>query len=192
MILPMGSTTYPGTYQIKEADAALRPCHARPRITDWPSVILETGVSETPQRLPVDAKWWLANSGGAVKIALLFFVNLKARSIRIELWKKATVHNLQQTRGHNEEKVTAPMLHKIVNLTPEAITGAPLKLRFHDIFLRNPKKELGEAKHYHFTEEDLSEYYESVWPPSLDIISPAESSEGEGWSSGSSDGYITD
>ncbi|PUU76792.1 hypothetical protein B9Z19DRAFT_1194475 [Tuber borchii] len=189
MIIPAGSTRFPGLNNSNEAAASLRPCHVRPRYTDWPSVVLETGVSETAERLHVDGRWWFANSGGAVKIVLLFFVNLKASSIKIELWKEGTVRNQQQTRVRSAVTSTGPTLQKTVNLTPNAITGAPIKLRFHDIFLRNPRKELGEPKHYHITEDDLSEYYKSVWPPSLDIISPAEPYCA---GSASSDGYIED
>jgi len=131
-------------------------------------------MSETAQRLIVDGKWWIKDSGGAVKIVLLFFINVKAKTIRIEMWKKDTIENPQQTHPHDEEKVIGSTLKKAVNITPKAITGTPLKLRFRDIFLRKPKKELGEAN-YLITEEDMREYYHKVWPASLDVSSPAES-----------------
>jgi len=170
----MGATTYRGTLGKKEADASLRPNRARPKETDWPSVILEGALSDTAQRLIVDGKWWIENSDGAVKMVLLFFVNVKAKTIRIEMWKKNTIENPQQTRGHGEEEVTGPTRKKTLNITSTVITGAPFKLQFRDIFLRRPKEELGEAN-YHITEQDMREFYNKVWPASLDVTSPAES-----------------
>ncbi|CUS06943.1 unnamed protein product, partial [Tuber aestivum] len=70
----------------KEADASFRPLRARPGHHQWPTVVHECGVSETARRLTVDGKWWINNSGGAVKIVLLVFVNEKAKTIRIEMW----------------------------------------------------------------------------------------------------------
>lgn len=63
-ISPTGSTTYQGTASGKEADASLRPRRARPNDSDWPTVVLECGLSEYARRLAVDARWWLHNSGG--------------------------------------------------------------------------------------------------------------------------------
>ena len=173
-ILPIGCTLYQGRVNQKEADASFRPRNARPLVTDWPSVIVECGVFETAQRLTVDGMWWIDNSRGQVKLALLLFVNAKAKTIRIETWKKDTIENPQQTRGHDEGNVTRPTRQKIITITPKGITGTPLKLSFRDIFLRKPKRELGE-RNYRITEDDLKDYYETVWPASEDITSPAES-----------------
>lgn len=42
----------------KDADAALKPA-TRTGAQDWPSFVIETGPSESLQRLRVDADWWL-------------------------------------------------------------------------------------------------------------------------------------
>ena len=151
-----------------------RPRNARPSRTDWPSVVVECEVFETAQRLTVDGMWWIDNSRGQVKLALLLFVNVKAKAIRIETWKKDTIENPQQTREHDEGNVTGPTRQKTITITPKGITGTPLKLSFRDIFLHKPKRELGE-KNYRIPEDDLKDYYETVWLASEDITSPAES-----------------
>ncbi|PUU72554.1 hypothetical protein B9Z19DRAFT_1069681 [Tuber borchii] len=189
LIQHMGSTQYDGTYNAKEADASFKPLRARPGRLDWPTVILEVGVSEKPRRSSLDAKWWIENSGGAIRVVLLFFVNLSRKTIRIEMWKKDTIDNPQHTRDHNQQEVTGPTLKQTINITPTGITGAPLVLSFRDIFLRRRKKRRGE-NNYIITEDDIQKFYNLVWLP--DVTSESESSAEEDQSSHSSDNYVVD
>ncbi|CUS07804.1 unnamed protein product [Tuber aestivum] len=159
---------------------------------DWPTIILECGVSEMPRRLKADARWWFENSDGAVILVLLFFVSVRDKTIRIELWKRATVENLQPTRGNDGGEVTGPTLQRVINITPESVTGAPLKLKFEDIFLRKPKTKRGEAN-YTITEHDLRTYYNHVWPPVPEASSQDESSaEAESRAISASEGFVVD
>ncbi|PUU80731.1 hypothetical protein B9Z19DRAFT_1191630 [Tuber borchii] len=194
-IAQMGSTTFPGTLGKKEADASLKPLRARSGRMDWPTVILECGVSGVAKRLTVDGKWWIHNSGGAVKVVLLLFVNATAKTIRIEMWKKDMTEDSEQTAEHDNEEVSGPTLQQTINITETTITGTPLVLQFRDIFLRKAKKKRGEAN-YFFTNEDMQEFYHSIWPPAPDASSNAQSSAEEDQSSHSSDedvkGYVSD
>ena len=56
-VTSMGGATYSGMESQKEADGALRPRLARRDIMDWPTVVVEGGVSEAPRRLAADARW---------------------------------------------------------------------------------------------------------------------------------------
>ncbi|KAG0133074.1 hypothetical protein HOY82DRAFT_669170 [Tuber indicum] len=160
----MGSTTYQGKLCCKEADGSFRPLRARPDQYDWPTVILECGVTESPRRLTADARWWFENSEDAVKI----------------------------TRGNDHREVTGPILKRLINITAESITGAPLKLRFKDIFLRKHKNERGEGN-YIITEHDLRDYYNMIWPPEPEAGSEGGYSTHEGsQSSSSSEGFVVD
>ncbi|KAG0635654.1 hypothetical protein HOY80DRAFT_892692, partial [Tuber brumale] len=47
----------------KQGDAGLRPA-TRQRETDWPSLMIEVGYSESLPLLRCDTQWWLLNSGG--------------------------------------------------------------------------------------------------------------------------------
>ena len=38
---------------------------------EWPFLVIEAGLSDSMPRLQADAAWWLANSGGQVKLVLL-------------------------------------------------------------------------------------------------------------------------
>ncbi|KAG0131909.1 hypothetical protein HOY82DRAFT_607064 [Tuber indicum] len=93
-----------------------------------------------------------------------------------------------KTRKHNKAKVTGPTLKQKIHITPTAVTGSPLVLKFRDIFLRKHKHSRGE-KNYAIMMEDMEKYYRKVWPPVPDISSEAESySEDDVASSSSSDG----
>jgi len=160
-ICSMRSTTYKGLACSKEADGALRPKVARPDINDWPSVILECGVAESPRRLAADARWWFRNSGGAVKMVILFLVSIATKTMRIETWEQEKVENPRFTPGNDDNEVDPPMVQETTTLSEGKITN-PLKIHFEAIFLRAPSKKRGEED-YTLTEGDLRNYYERVW-----------------------------
>jgi hypothetical protein len=65
----------------KERDSGYKPKSIRPRSTDWPTIIFESGWSESPTKLRQDARIWLEKSGGDVKIVLLFSIARTARTV---------------------------------------------------------------------------------------------------------------
>jgi len=91
------------------------------------------------------------------------------------VWKTGKIEKQHDTRRNDEDKDTGPTLKKTIKITPDSVTGAPLKLRFEDIFLRKPKKKRGEAD-YVITEQDRREdYYNHIWPPTPEVGSQDES-----------------
>ncbi|RPA96288.1 hypothetical protein L873DRAFT_1744025 [Choiromyces venosus 120613-1] len=162
----VGHATYQGLASRKEADGSFKPRLARPLATDWPTVVLECGVSESARRLKVDARWWLDNSLGEVKIVLVFYVLRPARTIRIEHWEMDTMPNPQVTRAHPHPVVTRPIIRDTIHIDGNAVTGGPLRLNFQKIFLRAPVAAQGEG-HFTFTAQDLRDYYHDVWTAAL-------------------------
>src|SRR6266705_920142 len=69
----------------------IRPLTRRPNGADWPTLVFEAGVFESLQKLKNDARWWLSNSGGQVKIVLIFSVQRESRTIQIERWENGPV-----------------------------------------------------------------------------------------------------
>ncbi|OGM48048.1 hypothetical protein ABOM_002907 [Aspergillus bombycis] len=62
-----GRTTYSPTCNTgKEADQIFTPFNRRPSggVVDWPTLAIETGASESYQRLQEDVRWWFKNSNG--------------------------------------------------------------------------------------------------------------------------------
>ncbi|KAG0633591.1 hypothetical protein HOY80DRAFT_913339 [Tuber brumale] len=162
----VGRTTYQGTSSRKEADGGFKPRAARPHETDWPTVILESGVAESPARLNVDGRWWLANSKGQVKIALLFFVSKAAKTIHIEHWELETSGNLRLTRANPDPMAARPIIKASIHINANRVTGGRLVLQFEKMFLRAPNIFEGETNLI-FTIQDLRDYYDDVWTAAL-------------------------
>jgi hypothetical protein len=60
----VGASRFRSRGSSKEADSAYRPHSFRPNKTDWPTIVFESGLSETLSQLRLDAGWWLGNSSG--------------------------------------------------------------------------------------------------------------------------------
>ena len=60
-----GAGRFEGRKSSKEGDKAYKPLPARRRDEDWPTIVFESGLSESLRRLRVDARWWLEKSGGS-------------------------------------------------------------------------------------------------------------------------------
>jgi hypothetical protein len=86
----VGASRFRGRRSSKEGDSAYRPHSFRPNETDWPTIVIESGVSESLRRLRFDASWWLTESGGDVKIVIIISIqrtqNAQSR-LQIEKWE---------------------------------------------------------------------------------------------------------
>ena len=60
----VGASRFRGRRSSKEGDSGYRPHSFRPNSTDWPTIVIESGVSESLHHLRYDADWWLTKSGG--------------------------------------------------------------------------------------------------------------------------------
>jgi len=92
----------------KEADSAFRPDSTRPDNEDWPTLAIESGVSEKLPRLRVDAKWWLSSSSGKVNIVLIFSINEANKTVLIEQWEISSTENLITTHSRPKDFVEIP------------------------------------------------------------------------------------
>ncbi|RPA92418.1 hypothetical protein L873DRAFT_1709892, partial [Choiromyces venosus 120613-1] len=171
----VGGRTFQGISSRKEPDTPFKPS-SRPLESNWPTVVIECGVSESLRHLKVDSRWWLVNSLGEVKIVFLISISKPARRIHIEQWEIATVQNPQRTRANPPDFVTRPTkIYEVdiagpVALAPAVpapagptpvVTGAPLTLDFDKIFLRQPHQGEGNII---LTAQDLGRYAFDVWP----------------------------
>ena len=95
---------------------------------DWPTVVLEVAVSETPRKLMGDVKYWLRQADGAVQAVLTMRANRRNSSITIEKW----------TRGHDKE----PSREQFVSISKDndnvVVDGVPLIIEFERLFLHTP------------------------------------------------------
>ncbi|KAJ5574269.1 uncharacterized protein N7459_008696 [Penicillium hispanicum] len=71
---------------------------------EWPSLVLEVGVSESSPQLYADARWWYSNSGGRTKMVVLVHVHKKKTTI--EIWTEVNRETLAvQTRSPADKEL---------------------------------------------------------------------------------------
>src|SRR4051794_32051498 len=171
----LGATTFKTLRVSKEGDSAFKPLSMRPRKADWPTIVLESGWSESLTRLRRDAHIWLENSGGDVKIVLLFSIGRTVRTMMIEKWENRPVPtnppvpdnppvpanpsvpaNRPTTRSMTRAAAQTPTQIQAItiNSNSNTVNGAPLTLEFRKIFLRQAISLL--EHDFTFTAQDLS------------------------------------
>jgi len=71
----------------KEADVGYKP-RSRRMEDEWPSFVIEVGVSESVAMLLRDAAFWITNSDGRTRIVIVLSVNRRDRRILVERWEE--------------------------------------------------------------------------------------------------------
>jgi hypothetical protein len=155
----VGASRFRGRRSSKEGDSAYKPQSFRPNDPDWPTIVIESGVSESLHRLRFDAGWWLTESGGDVKIVIIISIQQAQSRIQIEKWEHAPsgrplpLRTPPNNLNNNPNNLIRQIPTKVQNITivsntvaggplpaviggPFTVTGAPLVLEFNKIFLR--------------------------------------------------------
>lgn len=143
----------------KEPDQQFQPKILPPgRSKQWPSMIIEAGYSESKSKLAADARWWLQESAGDVKVALTISIHKSKREIVYEIWELVDGH---QTRAEPERRVPQSRQQVVVSQSQAAasVANAPLVIPFECLFLR----EAGAQEDLILTNDDLIELAEYVW-----------------------------
>ena len=71
----------------KEADGGLAPAGTRDGEEAWPSVVLEVGDAQRMDALQKCAVWWLTESHGQTRMAILIKLTKDPINLRFELWE---------------------------------------------------------------------------------------------------------
>lgn len=153
----VGTTTYKrGVGTGQQPDNAFVPpsrCTTPVRSVGWPTLVIETGMSESLSQLRDDAKKWFADSNGNVRIVLL--VAIKACRVDIEKWQLApagapTPLTRLYISSLCRQNPNVPPLSPLspttqqpycaqeIVITPQGIVGTPLVLNFHALYDRAP------------------------------------------------------
>ncbi|KAJ6189758.1 hypothetical protein N7519_004666 [Penicillium mononematosum] len=84
-----GATRYRSTGRGKEGDQVFSPAQRWPSGNglSWPTVVIETGFSESRPKLVQDARWWFGSSNGQVQIVIL--ISITKHAVHIERWQLA-------------------------------------------------------------------------------------------------------
>jgi hypothetical protein len=129
----VGATRFHGRRSSKEGDSTYRPHSFRPNETNWPTIVIESGVSESLRRLRFDASWWLTESGGDVKIVIIISIqrvqNAQSR-LQMEKWEHAPSRRLLplKTPNNNPNNFIRQLPTKVQEITivSNTIAGGPL------------------------------------------------------------------
>jgi hypothetical protein len=166
------ATRYHGISCDKEADQSLTPL-SNPSDNDWPSLVIETGLSESEAQLRTDAHWWFSNSGYQVNMVILFRIqrsperrvilklyNLRPTKPRITRALQAEVERSLLSNHTTPQTVspTVPRPHlaaKEIVVTSRNVQNAPLELEFESVMRRPPAPNTRE-RNITFTAEDLT------------------------------------
>ena len=73
-----------------------------------------------------------------------------------------TVTNTQITRENDGPTRTRPECLGFIDTIAGVVTGNPLEIKFHELFLRDPPTKLGEGD-FRFTARDLKEHASRIW-----------------------------
>lgn len=142
----------------KQPDQCFYPGSRRPvfsQFQGYPTLVVETGVTESLARLRGDALWWFAKSQGDTRMVLITSVRRATRTILMEVWQLASPGMPRITRSiidqfrSNNPLPMPPMVRqpavsqqayciKELIITPTTVVGAPLILPFQAIFDRPP------------------------------------------------------
>lgn len=168
------STRYQGRTCGKQADVAWRPYKARPDEKEWPTIVIECGVSQSHNSLVNSARWWLSNSDGEVKNVILIDITKATKKIHIELWESGSVGNRYDLRDRSGPTSVIPRLAQELDIEENRAPSGSLTIKFLDIFLRAPVQ--ANISQDHMTPSELSPSAPSDPTPSTSS-NPAPSSE---------------
>jgi hypothetical protein len=169
----LGAATCKAPNSSKEGDTSYKPM-CRTQDEDWPTLVIEAGLSETLAALRNDARWWLDNSGGEVKIVIIISIVPGDKSIRIEKWclsPQTTPGAVTRSRG-NANILVSTTIHQLTVIQNPPITplpgtiptytvaGAPLTLEFDKLLLRAPVPPEGNVI---ITAADLQVWAANLW-----------------------------
>ncbi|KAJ5188883.1 hypothetical protein N7491_005204 [Penicillium cf. griseofulvum] len=123
----------------------------RGRGKKWPSVVVESGFSESPSKFMSDARYWLTRSNREVQTVFTIRIGRSNPEIIIESWKLVDdrVKRQQQIKVHKGE-------NKHIY-----VWGHSLILGFSDVFLRPAS--LARETDIRFDDHILKEFAEMVW-----------------------------
>lgn len=144
-------TTIRGEDRAKLPDHGWGPRRPPPgRSRKWPTVVLEVGVSQQKSKHEEDARFWLEESGGDVKVSLAMSVNRRIPEIVLQKWK------VSDGKPAMVQKVTVWRRNDNIVFDNE-----PLVIEFEDLFLR--EADLPREVDIVFDQGDLRRLAENIW-----------------------------
>jgi hypothetical protein len=162
-----GTATYRSGGNEGESDASGGPIPDRQKPRDWPTLVVETGASESLAQLRGDMRWWFDASDHQVKIVLLAKFDHSRSLIQLEKWEEEPQGARPGALTTRSASTPTPALQQEITITRNAtsppsynVARGALVLSFKLLFLRDPGPGEGDIV---FTIPDLEHYAEGVW-----------------------------
>ncbi|CAI7661240.1 unnamed protein product [Penicillium discolor] len=146
-----GATRYESPSRDKEGDQVFSPSTRWPSSTmlQWPTVVVETGVSESLPRLRQDARWWFGASDGEVRMVVI--ISIKKTAVHFEQWQlappnaprpltRAYIDSLRRNPGNVPPLLQQPFnrqqpySYAEVDVTQTTVDGAPMTIPYCALF----------------------------------------------------------
>lgn len=128
-----------------------RQPHGPQQPLNWPTLVIESGVSESLPKLREDTRWWFENSSGLVRTVIILSIKKARKTIQLEKWQLADPNSPTPSASTTAALSTPPSLMQqpaasqrpyiaqTTGITPTTVAGdVPLVLHFHGLFDRPP------------------------------------------------------
>ncbi|KAK2786068.1 hypothetical protein FQN53_006977 [Emmonsiellopsis sp. PD_33] len=120
----------------KQPDASYLPRTLPQGRTDtWPSIVIETGYSESSGKLRADAAWWLLASDGEVRLVIAVHISPQRPRIVTERWESVLADNSHGGSSRKPQLLQSSTIEYQNNLP---VASGPLTIPFDRLFLRPP------------------------------------------------------
>ncbi len=140
-----------------------RPGHGK---DDWPTLVIESGHSESMSYLHLDMQWWFAASQHQVKIVLLAKFDRSQQAILLERWEEEAPPPRPGATTTRQAAALQALLRQQITITKNTtspvsyhVTGGDMVLPFHLLFRRAPGPQESDLI---ISIQDLEEYAD-VW-----------------------------
>jgi hypothetical protein len=134
----------------------------------WPTLVIESGYSQTLGSLHRKMRWWFSASNHAVQIVVIAKLDRTLSTIFIQRFQEEAAQSRQGATSTRHSSSLQPALMQEIKITRTTvnpaqftITSGDLNLPFRRLFLRNPT--LHEPENVIITVAQLREYAVDFW-----------------------------
>ncbi|KAK3361072.1 hypothetical protein B0T24DRAFT_563246 [Lasiosphaeria ovina] len=157
-----------------QGDSAGGPWPERAGAGNWPTLVIESGYSETLPELYKDMEWWFQASNHEVKIIILAKFDDQQHHILLEKWEEEisspqrAITRSRAAAMEQQNGVLNPVRRQSITITRDEttnpvsynVTRGALVLGFRLLFLRDPGPQEGD---FVLSIQDLQLFAEKVW-----------------------------
>ncbi len=142
----------------KEANISYIPRSRRVK-DDWPSFVIEVGVSESLGMLRRDAAFWITNSDGRTRIVIVLSVNERDRQILVERWEE--VPRIQPNRSTSNYSCIPRLMQSLTLNSDVEYDGPSLEIPAEKLFDSLPQNIPRGV--FLFTPDNLNVFNTTIW-----------------------------